>query len=197
MHGVITVQELNQSRLALQHRRQQVTERQEQEQQWLDEQHRYERNKLIDEQLSLNEEHSRVKQSMLTERHEAEEKWQRQWDEQQQQQQHIDRGAAMATVAIGRQSALVCSTASTADPDAFLCPISHVRMIDPIVASDGQTYDRFSAFSAIDSRANMPGCHSGSFKILGELPGFPDRRNISRQTCNRHRTFDDSMVCLL
>ena len=27
-------------------------------------------------------------------------------------------------------------------PETFLCPISHVRMVDPVVAGDGHTYER-------------------------------------------------------
>lgn len=61
------------------------------------------------------------------------------------------------------------SKASIAESDAFLCPISHVGMIDPVLASDGKTYDRFIAFSAIDSNAKIPGCPPGSFKVLGEV----------------------------
>lgn len=42
-------------------------------------------------------------------------------------------------------------------------------MVDPIFASDGETYDRFSAFSVIDNNGNMPGCAPGTFKIVGEV----------------------------
>lgn len=43
-------------------------------------------------------------------------------------------------------------------------------MIDPIVALDGHTYCRFSAFLAIDRRSNIPGCDRDKpFAILGEM----------------------------
>lgn len=57
--------------------------------------------------------------------------------------------------------------------EALQCPISFDTMVDPIVASDGHTYDRFSAFLIIDSGANMPCCPLGTFAIFGEmLPRF-------------------------
>ena len=40
-------------------------------------------------------------------------------------------------------------------------------MVDPVKASNGITYDRFSAFEAIDGNASMPGCPSGTFAIVG------------------------------
>lgn len=51
----------------------------------------------------------------------------------------------------------------------FVCPISFDTMTDPVVASDGLTYDRFQLFRAIDANVRMPGCLQGELKILGAL----------------------------
>jgi hypothetical protein len=57
--------------------------------------------------------------------------------------------------------------------ERFMCPLSRLRMIDPIVGSDGVTYCRFNALRAIQERCNMPGCAPGSFGILGVQSAKP------------------------
>lgn len=75
--------------------------------------------------------------------------------------------AAAAGVLVKRLMRQRCAHA--ASPQDFACPLSNSRMLDPIVATNGETYDRFTAFKAIDEKTKIPGCATGTFKVLGEL----------------------------
>lgn len=63
-------------------------------------------------------------------------------------------------------------------------------MVDPIVASDGHTYDRFSTFLAIDNNANMPGCDSGKFKVLVDNIGI--RQTLFQQVPGSYQLWLDA-----
>ena len=41
-------------------------------------------------------------------------------------------------------------------PEAFMCPITQVRLWDPVVAADGYTYERSTIEGWLQSKASSP-----------------------------------------
>ncbi len=63
---------------------------------------------------------------------------------------------------------------SAADEDEFLDPITYDVIMDPVIGSNGSTYDRFTAYQLMMHGSVMPGCDE-PFRICADNVHFRGR----------------------
>ena len=70
-----------------------------------------------------------------------------------------DRQAIMASQAAEAEAEAAATTVSSSEflvPDGFLCPITHSIMSDPVLASDGRTYEREAITEWLEKHSTSP-----------------------------------------
>ncbi len=69
------------------------------------------------------------------------------------------------------------TSSDAADDDEFLDPVTFDIIVDPVIGSNGCTYDRFTAYQLMTQGSCMPGCDE-PFKLVADNVHF---RNLLRR----------------